>query len=71
LGDRIKILGEFVAMTGYHRKYAIRVLGEEAAGAKAAPARNRIYDEAVQQALTMLLEAADRVCALGRECRLK
>ena len=25
-GDRIKILDEFVALTGYHRKHAIRVL---------------------------------------------
>ena len=24
-GDRIKILDEFVAVTGYHRKHAIRV----------------------------------------------
>ena len=61
-GDRIKILDEFVALTGYHRKHAIRLLGEEAAGAKAAPVRNRLYDEAVRQALTLLWEAADRVC---------
>ena len=61
-GDRIKILDEFVALTGYHRKHAIRVLGEKTAGAKAAPVRNRLYDEAVRQALTMLWEAADRVC---------
>ena len=25
-GERIKILDEFVALTGYHRKHAIRVL---------------------------------------------
>ena len=62
LDERIKILDEFVALTGYHRKHAIRVLGEEAAGAKATPARNRLYDEAVRQALTMLWEAADRIC---------
>ena len=39
-GDRIKILDEFVAVTGYHRKHAIRVLRDEIATAKAArPAR--------------------------------
>ena len=27
--DKIKILDEFVALTGYHRKHAIRVLREE------------------------------------------
>ena len=36
--DRRHILDEFVALTGYHRKHAIRVLG--AAGA-AAPGRPR------------------------------
>jgi len=61
-GDRIKILDEFVALTGYHRKHAIRVLREEVSTAKAARARNRLYDEAVRQALTVLWEAADRVC---------
>ena len=61
-GDRIKILDEFVAVTGYHRKHAIRVLREELATAKAARTRNRLYDHAVRQALTVLWEAADRVC---------
>ena len=61
-GDRIKILDEFVALTGYHRKHAIRVLRDEVTKTSAAPARNRLYDEAVRQALTMLWEAADRVC---------
>ena len=61
-GDRIKILDEFVALTGYHRKHAIRVLRDEATKTSAARARNRLYDEAVRQALTMLWEAADRVC---------
>ncbi|MDB5957738.1 transposase family protein [Ramlibacter sp.] len=61
-GDRIKILDEFVAVTGYHRKHAIRVLREDVATAKAAHTRNRLYDEAVRQALTVLWEAADRVC---------
>ena len=53
-GDRIKILDEFVAVTGYHRKHAIRVLREEVATAKAARTRNRVYDEAVRQALIVV-----------------
>jgi len=61
-GDRIRILDEFVALTGYHRKHAIRVLRQEFSNSKAARARNRLYDEAVRQALTLLWEAADRVC---------
>ena len=34
-GERTQILNEFVALTGYHRKHAIRVLGDDAAGARA------------------------------------
>lgn len=61
-GERIKILDEFVALTGYHRKHAIRVLRDEVTKTGAARARNHLYDEAVRQALTLLWEAADRVC---------
>ena len=60
--DRIKILDEFVALTGYHRKHAIRVLRGEFSPATDVRLRNRVYDEAVAQALTVLWEAADRVC---------
>ena len=60
-GEKVKILDEFVALTGYHRKHAIRVLREEVPS-KETRARNRLYDEAVRQALTVLWEAADRVC---------
>lgn len=59
--EKAKILDEFVALTGYHRKHAIRVLREEAS-TKETRVRNRLYDEAVRQALTVLWEAADRVC---------
>ena len=62
VGDKVKILDEFVALTGYHRKHAIRVLREEVTS-KEARARNRLYDEAVRQALTVLWEAGDRVCS--------
>lgn len=61
VADKVKILDEFVALTGYHRKHAIRVLREEVTS-REARARNRLYDEAVRQALTVLWEAADRVC---------
>jgi hypothetical protein len=61
-GDRIRILDEFVALTGYHRKHAIRLLREEPGAAKGTRERNRLYDEAVRQALTVLWEAADQVC---------
>jgi hypothetical protein len=60
--DRVKILDEFVAVTGYHRKHAIRLLRKAAVKAMAADERNRVYDEAVRQTLTVLWEAADRVC---------
>jgi hypothetical protein len=67
-GDRIRILDEFVALTGYHRKHAIRLLREEPGAAKGTRERNRLYDEAVRQALTVLWEAADQVC--GKRLKL-
>lgn len=72
LGDRYRaasrkakcrILDEFVAITGYHRKHAVRVLNaKEARGLRIVRARPRLYDEAVRQGLVVLWEAADRVC---------
>jgi len=60
--ERQKILDEFVALTGCHRKHAIRTLSREPAGALEVASRNSVYDEAVRQALVMLWEAGDRVC---------
>lgn len=60
--EKSRILEEFVALTGYHRKHAIRVLGVGAAPDGRRLPRNRLYDEAVRQALIVLWEAADRVC---------
>ena len=59
--EKVKILDEFVALTGFHRKHAIRVLNCEPK-----PNKKRvdqvIYDEAVLQALRVIWEAADRIC---------
>jgi hypothetical protein len=60
--ERTKILDEFVAVTGYHRKHAIRVLGTGDCEPPGRAPRNRLYDEAVRQALIVLWEAGDRVC---------
>src|ERR1700681_3419676 len=57
-----KILDEFAALTGYHRKHAIRVLAGVPCEHSPGPGRNRLYDEAVRQSLLVLWEAADRVC---------
>jgi hypothetical protein len=52
--DKQRILDEFVALTGYHRKHAIRVLGSDSSTdveQVAAPPRERIYGDAVREAL--------------------
>jgi hypothetical protein len=60
--DKPAILDEFVNVTGYHRKHAIRLLRKppRSKGAKREP--QRIYDEAVREALILVWEAADRIC---------
>lgn len=65
---KTQILDEFIAVSGYHRKHAIRLLsGKIDNGIK----RNnscqvghsqRIYDEAIKEALIVIWEAADRIC---------
>ena len=64
--ERSRILDEFVAVTGYHRKHAMRVLRSGSTSSRNAlrPGR-RIYGEAVREALILLWEASDRVCAEG------
>jgi hypothetical protein len=58
-----EILDEFVKVTGFHRKHAIRALKKSPKPETPAPRqRARIYDEAVREALTIVWEAADRIC---------
>ena len=64
--EKRAILDEFVAVTGYHRKHAIRLFVDESTqedrGSLPRRARRRLYGEAVQEALVVLWEASDRVC---------
>src|SRR5207253_2999058 len=61
--DKAKILDEFVAVAGCHRKHAIRLLSGTRRATSTAPAiSRRTYDEAVREALVVLWEAADRIC---------
>ena len=62
--DKSRILDEFIAVTGHHRKHGIRLLGQSGSGEDAPRlARGRrIYDEAVREAVIIIWEAADRIC---------
>ena len=49
--EKLAILDEFVAVTGYHRKHAIRMLNSAAVAAEPRRRRLPVYDEAVRLAL--------------------
>lgn len=61
--DKCRILDEFVAVTGYHRKHAIRVL----AGREKRPSGNKSnslrYGSNVREALIVLWETSERLCS--------
>lgn len=61
--EKREILNEFVKVTGFHRKHAIRALKRSPRQETGEPRqRARIYNEAVREALTIVWEAADRIC---------
>ena len=62
--DQSRILDEFIAVTGHHRKHGIRLLGklDDDEGATHSVRGRRIYDEAVRAAVIVIWEAADRIC---------
>src|SRR4051794_13523262 len=61
--EKARILDEFVAVTGFHRKHAMRVLRGGAAAATRGPRPvRRVYGEAVREALLVVWEASDRIC---------
>jgi hypothetical protein len=59
-----QILSEFVAVSGYHPKYAIHLLNaaEPSPPAHRGRVRPTLYDDAAKQALIVLWEASDRIC---------
>lgn len=70
--ERSRILDEFAAVTGYHRKHAIRLLSgwgdretdeEQTADTDQAGSGRRRYGPEVRDALIQLWEIADRVCS--------
>lgn len=66
--EKSRILDEFTAVSGCHRKHATRILrtGRQPSlgGTDQDRVRvgRRIYDEAVKEALVVVWEAADRIC---------
>jgi hypothetical protein len=61
--ERGRILDEFTAVTGFHRKHAMRLLRAGQPNRRSGPRPGRrIYDEATREALIVMWEASDRIC---------
>lgn len=64
--EKAQILDEVVAVTGYHRKAAIRLLNREASSPhdrRRRPGRPRVYGPAVAEAAAVIWEAAGQISA--------
>ena len=61
--EKIQILDQLVAATGYGRKHAINVLNHPPASEGHSKQRLRRYDERVEQALVSLWKVANEICA--------
>ena len=56
-------MDEFAALTGHHRKHAIRLLRAGVSKARSGPRpERRMYDQATREALIVVWEASDRIC---------
>ena len=61
--EKTRVLDEVVALTGCHRKHAVRLMKTSVVLPADGPRTGRkVYDEAVREALIMVWEAADRIC---------
>ena len=63
--ERTRILEEFIASTGYHRKYALALLNHPVTKARTRKKRQRVrhYTFAVQQALLLCWRTANGICS--------
>ncbi|WP_018240403.1 DDE-type integrase/transposase/recombinase [Ensifer sp. BR816] len=62
--DKGRVLDEFVAVTGYHRKHAIRVLNRREMKPSSGKGRHLLrYENDVREALIVLWEASERLCS--------
>jgi len=59
---KARILDEFVEITGFHRKHAMRLLRGQEDVRPVRRARRRVYNEAEHNAIALLWEASDRIC---------
>jgi hypothetical protein len=61
--EKALMLDEFQALTGFHRKHAVRVLNtKEKKTVSESRCCAKIYDEAVQEVLLTMWETMDRIC---------
>ena len=60
--DKGRILDEFTAIAGHHRKQGIRLPSGTADNNSKQAVGRRIYDEAVREAVIVVWEASDRIC---------
>ena len=61
--ERGRILDEFTAVTGFHRKHAMRLLRAGRPNRRSGPRPGRrVYDDAAREALIVIWEASDRIC---------
>ena len=67
--DKGRILDELCAVTGWHRKHAVRALASHVAiSPEARRQRKPTYDAPIRDALVALWEASDRIC--GKRLKL-
>ena len=60
--DRGRIPDEFAALTGHHRKHAMRLLRAGASSGQSSPRpERRVYDQATREALIVVWEASRAV----------